>query len=139
MKLVLLALVAVALVLAACGESKQDKAMKSVCNARADISKQIDHLKSLTPTTATIEGVQSSLTSIGKDLSTIKDAQGNLSGDRKAQIQKATEQFSAQVQSITSQAVKSLSLGDAQAQLTAALQQLASAFQQTLKPIDCSS
>ena len=82
MRAVLLALVAAVLVLAACGESKEDKAMKSVCNARADISKQIDHLKSLTPTTATIEGVQSSLTSIGKDLSTIKDAQGDLTGDR---------------------------------------------------------
>ena len=138
MKVVLLALVAVALVLAACGESKEDKAMKSVCNARADISKQIDQLKSLTPTTATIEGVQSSLTSIGKDLSTIKDAQGNLSGDRKAQVQKATEQFSSQVKDITSQAVKSLTLSDAQAQLTAALQQLVTAYQQTLKPIDCS-
>lgn len=138
MKVVLVALVAAVLALAACGQSKEDKAMSSVCDARADISKQIDHLKSLTPTTATIEGVQSSLTSIGKDLSTIKDAQGDLSGDRKAQIQKATEQFSSQVKSITSQAVKSLSLSDAQAQLTAALQQLASAFQQTLKPINCS-
>ena len=107
MKVVLLALVAVALVLAACGESKEDKAMKSVCNARADISKQIDQLK-------------------------------NLSGDRKAQVQKATEQFSSQVKDITSQAVKSLSLSDAQAQLTSALQQLVTAYQQTLKPIDCS-
>src|SRR5262249_42899699 len=138
MRILLCALVTAALALSACGESKEDKAMKSVCNARADISKQIDHLKTLTPTTATIEGVQSSLTSIGKDLSTIKDAQGDLSGDRKAQVQKAAEQFSSQVQSITSQAVKSLSLSDAATQLTAALQQLASAFQQTLKPIDCS-
>jgi len=138
MKVVLFALVAAAVALAACGESKEDKAMKSVCNARADISKQIDHLKSLTPTTATIEDVQSSLTSIGKDLSTITDAQGDLSGDRKAQVQKANQEFSSQVKSITSEAVKSLSLSDATAQLTSALQQLVAAYQQTLQPIDCS-
>jgi hypothetical protein len=138
--LAIAALLTVALLaLGACGgESKEDKAMKSVCSARADISKQIDHLKSLTPTTATIEDVQSSLTSIGADLGKIKDAQGDLSGDRKQQVQKANETFSSQVRSITSKAVKSLSLSDATAPLTAALQQLVSAYKQTLAPIDCS-
>ena len=138
MRVVLFALIAAALALAACGESKEDKAMKSVCSARADIGKQIDHLKTLTPTTATIEDVQSSLTSIGKDVSQIKDAQGDLSGPRKEQVQKANDEFSSQVKSITSEAVKSLSLSDATAQLTSALQQLVTAYQQTLQPIDCS-
>ena len=139
MKVVLYASLAAVLALAACGgTSKEDKAKTSVCNARADISKQINHLKSLTPTTATIEDVQSSLTAIGSDLSKIKDAQGDLSGDRKQQVQNATKTFESQVKDITSKAVQSLSLSDAKEQLTAALQQLSTAFQQTLQPIDCS-
>ena len=138
MKIVFLALIAV-LALAACGgESKEDKAKASVCNARADIRKQIDHLKSLTPTTATIEDVQSSLTAIGSDLSKMKDAQGDLSGDRKQQVQNATKTFESQVKDITSKAVKSLSLSDAEEQLTSALQQLVNSYRQTLQPIDCS-
>jgi hypothetical protein len=132
-----LALLAV-LALGACGESKEDKAMKSVCSARADINKQINHLKSLTPTTATIEDVQASLTAIGSDLSKIKDAQGDLSGDRKQQVQSANQTFTSQLKTITSSAVKSLSLSDATAQLTSALQQLAAAYKKNLAPIDCS-
>jgi hypothetical protein len=132
-----LALLAV-LALGACGESKEDKAMTSVCSARADINKQINHLKSLTPTTATIEDVQASLTAIGSDLSKIKDAQGDLSGDRKQQVQSANQTFTSQLKTITSSAVKSLSLSDATAQLTSALQQLAAAYKKNLAPIDCS-
>jgi hypothetical protein len=127
-----------ALVLAACGESKEDKAVKSVCSARADISKQISHLKSLTPTTATVEDVQSSLSAIGAALGKIKDAQGDLRGDRKQQVQNANQTFESQLKSITSSAVKSLSLGDAKTQLASALQQLESAYKQALAPIDCS-
>ena len=47
----LLVLIA-ALALGACGESKEDKAKSTVCDARADIGKQVDKLKGLTITTA---------------------------------------------------------------------------------------
>ena len=36
-----------ALALAACGDSKEEKAQQSVCDARADISKEVDKLKGL--------------------------------------------------------------------------------------------
>ena len=39
------AALALALILAACGESKEDKAQTSVCSARADIKAQVDELK----------------------------------------------------------------------------------------------
>ena len=123
---------------AACGESKEDKAMKSVCSARGDIRKQVDHLKGLTISTATVDDVQASLKAIGDDLSKIADAQGDLSDERRQQVQKANEAFKSQVQSITGSLGKSLSLSDAKTQLSSALQQLASAYEQSFASIDCS-
>jgi uncharacterized protein YjbJ (UPF0337 family) len=133
----LLIAVLAALGLGACGESKQDKAKTTVCDARADISKQVDQLKGLTVSTVTVDGVQSSLKAISSDLSKIKDAQGDLSDDRRQQVQDATKTFTSQVQSIAGSVGKSTSLGDAKAQLTSALQQLGDAYKQSFAKVDC--
>jgi hypothetical protein len=132
----LLALLA-ALALGACGESKQDKAKSTVCDARANISKEVDQLKGLTASTVTIDGVQKSLKAITSDLSKIKDAQGDLSGDRRQQVQDATKAFTAQVQSIAGSVVTSTSLSEAKSQLTTALQQLGDAYKQSFAKVDC--
>jgi hypothetical protein len=123
--------------LGACGESKQDKAKSTVCDARADISKQVDQLKGLTVSTVTLDGVQNSLKAISSDLSKIKDAQGDLSGDRRQQVQDATKTFTSQVQSIAGSVGKSTSLSEAKAQLTSALQQLGDAYKQSFAKVDC--
>jgi Tfp pilus assembly protein PilP len=124
--------------LSACGESKQDKAKSTVCDARADISKQVDQLKGLTVSTVTLDGVQSSLKAINSDLSKIKDAQGDLSDSRRQQVQDATKTFTSQVQNIAGSIGKSTSLSDAKAQLTSALQQLGDAYKQSFARVDCS-
>jgi uncharacterized protein YjbJ (UPF0337 family) len=133
----LLALVA-ALVLGACGESKEDKAKSAVCDARSDISKQVDKLKGLTVSTVTIDGVQESLKAIRSDLSKIKDAQGDLSSDRRQQVEDANKAFTSQVQSVVGSVGRSTSLSDAKAQLTSAVQDLAAAYQQSFARVDCS-
>ena len=133
----LIALLA-ALALGACGQSKEDKAKSTVCDARADIGKQVDQLKGLTASTVTLDGVQNSLKTIRSDLSKIKDAQGDLSGDRRQQVQDATKTFTSQVQSIAGSIGKSTSLSDAKAQLTSALQQLGDAYKQSFARVDCS-
>jgi hypothetical protein len=133
----LLIAVLAALGLGACGESKQDKAKSTVCDARADISKQVDQLKGLTVSTVTVDGVQNSLKAINSDLSKIKDAQGDLSGDRRQQVQDATKTFTSQVQSIAGSVGKSTSLSEAKAQLTSALQQLGDAYKQSFAKVDC--
>lgn len=46
--------------------------------------------------------------------------------------------FAAQVQSIASSFGKSLSISDAKTQLSSALQEVASAYEKSLAPIDCS-
>jgi hypothetical protein len=121
----------------ACGESKQEKAQKQVCNARADISKQVNELKSLTPTTATVDGVRQNVNAIQDDLKDIVNAQGTLNDERKAQVKAATDQFTSQLQSIVQQAVKSLSLADAKTQLQSAVSNLATAYSSSLGKIDC--
>jgi hypothetical protein len=132
-----LAALILALTVVACGESKEDKAQKTVCSARADIKKQVDELKGMTVTTATLDGVRANLKAIGDGLGKIAGAQGDLKGDRKQAAQKATQTFKSEVTEVTRELVTSVSLSDGKAQIQAALQGLASGYQAAFAPIDC--
>ena len=127
----------VALALSACGESETDKAQSDVCDARSDISAQIDSLKSLTIGSSTTSDVTAALTAIRNDLQKIVDAQPNLDSDRKEQVQNATEAFGTQLQQIARDTVAGLSTGDAKTQVQSALTSLGTAYEQALKPISC--
>jgi hypothetical protein len=129
----------VALALAACGgESAEERAQKQVCSARADIKKQVDELKSTTISTASLDGVQQNLQAIGKSLSTMARAQKDLKGDRKQDVQAATQAFKTEVASVGRELVTSLSAADAKQQIQTALQGLATSYRKALAPIDCS-
>jgi uncharacterized phage infection (PIP) family protein YhgE len=82
--------------------------------------------------------VQESLKAINSDLSKIKDAQGDLSDDRRQQVEAANKTFTSQLQSIAASLGTSTSLSEAKSQLTSALQQLATAYQQSFGRVDCS-
>jgi hypothetical protein len=131
---------ALAVVVSACGgDSAEDRAQKKVCSARADIKQQVDELKSATISTASLDGVQSNLQAIGKSLSQISGAQKDLKGDRKQDVQEATQTFKTEVANVGRQLATSLSASDAEQQIQTALQGLASSYQKALAPIDCSS
>jgi Tfp pilus assembly protein PilP len=139
MKLSMISLFAVAvLAVSACGESKADKAKSQVCDARADIQKQVDTLSGMTLATASVDGVKSSLKAIQSDLGKIKDAQGDLNGERKQQVQEANQQFESQLNSIVQSVGTNLSLSEAGTKLKDATTQLASSYKQTLGKVDCS-
>jgi hypothetical protein len=132
------AAVLAAFAVAGCGgNKKEDQAKNSVCDARADISKQVDTLKGLTISTATLDQVQNSLKAIGDDLTKIKNARGNLSSDRRKQVDDANKNFESQVKATFSDLGKSTSVTDAKTQLQQAFQSLASTYQQTYAKIDC--
>jgi phosphoglycerate-specific signal transduction histidine kinase len=131
-------LVALAVVLAGCGQSKEEKAQSSVCDARASIQEQLKKLDGLTASTVTLEGVKSSLRSIGDDLTKIKDAQGELSGKRKDQAEQAWQSFRTEVKNIRETLLKSLSAADAKQQLASSLDALAASFRSAFAPVDCS-
>lgn len=132
-----LAVVTLALALGACGTSSEDKAKTTVCNARDDLSKQVDELKSLTPATVTKDAVTQPLDAIKNDLEDISGAQSDLSSDRRSEVEAANKAFTSSVDSIASEALSSLSATDVKAALVTALQQLEASYQKTFAPLNC--
>ncbi len=130
--------VLLALAVSACGgDSAEEKAQASVCDARDGISKQVESLRGLTLTTATTNEIRDSLTAIRGDLSKIKGAQADLSDQRRDQVQDANQAFETEVRSIVSSLGTSTSLSDAQSKLDDALDQLATTYRDTYAKIDC--
>jgi Tfp pilus assembly protein PilP len=127
-----------ALVLAACGESSAEKAQDTVCDARDDISQQIDQLKGITPATFNADEVSKSLSAIKSDLSDMKDAQSELSDDRRKQVESANQAFASEVENVVKQIGTSVTAQDAASSVSSALQQLASSYEQAFSRVDCS-
>ena len=132
-----LAVVMLALALGACGESDEEKAQNTVCNAKADIGEQVDELKAVTPATVTGDDVIQNLDAIKTDLKNMEAAQGELSSDRRSEAEAANKAFTSSVQEIAGQVGSSLSASDAKAQLVTALDQLAASYQEAFAPVDC--
>ena len=132
-----LAVVVLALALGACGESSEEKAQSTVCDARADIGKEVNTLKGLTPATVTTDAVTQSLDAIKNDLKDISGAQSDLSSDRRSEAEAANKAFASSIEGIASEIGTSLSASDAKAALVAALQQLAASYEETFAPLNC--
>jgi DNA-directed RNA polymerase specialized sigma24 family protein len=125
------------LALGACGESDEEKAQNTVCDARDDIGKQVDDLKNLTPATVTTDAVRQDLDAIKNDLTDIADALSDLSSDRRSEVDAANKAFASSVREIASQFGTSLSASDAKAGIVTALQQLEASYQKTFAAINC--
>jgi hypothetical protein len=136
--LVLIALLLGVFVLASCGESSQEKAKAQVCAARSDISKEVKKLSELTLSISILTEAKSGVEAIGKDLTTIKNAQPDLEPARKEQVQAATRTFESQINSILSELVSKPSLSKLETQLKSSLTQLASSYEKALAPLNCS-
>jgi len=132
-----LAVVLLVSAVGACGESDEEKAQNTVCNAKADIGEQVDELKAVTPATVTGDDVTQNLDQIKTDLKNIEAAQGDLSSDRRSEAEAANKAFTSSVQAIASQLGTSLSAADAKAQVATALDQLAASYQKAFAPLDC--
>jgi hypothetical protein len=126
------------LVLAGCGQSAEEKAKAQVCEARADISKQITTLSGLTLSTSSVTQVKTSVEAIAADLKKIQGAQANLNPARKQQVEAATNTFEAQLTAIVNDLTSNLSLTNAASQVKSAVTQLTTSYKQTLAPISCS-
>jgi uncharacterized protein YhaN len=127
-----------ALALGACGESDEEKAMNTVCDASDDIAKQVDELNNLTLATVTADAVTQNVDAIRNDLSDIADAQSDLSDDRRSEVEAATNEFTSTVKNVASDIGTSLSASDAKARVVTGLQQLAASYKKAFAPLDCS-
>jgi uncharacterized protein YoxC len=133
-----LALVPVTLGISACGESKEEKAEKQVCSAKADINTKVTSLKSLTPTTASVSQIKTDVNGIVEDLKTIRSALPDLSSPRKEEVTKATEEFGKEAAEAVSKLKTTGSIASTEAALKEALGGLASAYEKALAPLQCS-
>ena len=115
----------------------QDEAASQVCDARADIQAQVETLTTLSAGSATKADVTSALAAITADLQKIKDAQAELTPERKQQVQDAVTAFETQLKDIVRQAVAGLATTDAATQAADAVASLKSAVTASLQPIDC--
>jgi hypothetical protein len=120
-----------------CGESAADKAQTQVCDARADLNKQVDTLASLTPATATTDAVSGAVDAIKSDLKQISDAQCDLNDERKQEVESANQKFSAQLETVAADLGSSLSASGAKAAVQSAGQELATSYKQTFASIEC--
>jgi hypothetical protein len=133
----LFAVIVIALALGACGESEEEKALNTVCDARDDIATQVDELKELTPATVTTDGVTENLEAIRNDLQDIGDAQSDLSEDRRSEVEAATNEFTSSIGQIAGDLGTSLSASEAKDAAVTALQRLGASYEETLAPLDC--
>ena len=127
-----------ALTLGACGTSKEDKALSQVCDARADIGKQADALTSMSMADITRGKAGDALRAVRDDLKTIADAQGDLSGSRKSEVEAANQKFKQQIQTIGAQLAAGGAMDDAATQAKSSLTQLATTYKDTYGRVDCS-
>jgi hypothetical protein len=128
----------IALTLAACGESEEENAQQTVCDARQDIADEIDTLKGITPATFNVDTVSESVTAIQSSLSQIKGARADLSDDRRQELDSANQAFESQVEDVVQQIASGATGGDAASTISAAAQQLAGSYEETFARIDCS-
>ena len=127
-----------ALALAGCGESDSEQAQDAVCEARDGIQTSVDDLRSLTPSTATADQVQSDIQSIQSDLATIADNQDQLAEDRRNEVSTARAQFELQIDQIAKGLANSATPQEAVQQYRTSVAALENAYQESLAPIDCS-
>jgi hypothetical protein len=132
------ALLGSAVLVAACGESEEEKAQNEVCDARADIERRVDELADLTITTASIEQVTNNLEAIRDDLGTIAAEQGDLEPERQQEVEAAGSRFRSQLEDTARDVVSGATSGEeAGARAGAALDDLADAFRDAYAPVDC--
>jgi hypothetical protein len=132
-----LAVVMLVLALGACGESSEEKAQNTVCDAKDDIAKQVNDLKGLTAATVTTDAVTEHLNAIKNDLNDISDAQSDLSSDRRSEVEAANKEFSSSVQGLAGEVGRSVAAADAKEQIVTALQQLGASYQKAFAGVSC--
>ena len=135
--LALVAIVAVVVLAVAAGDSKEEKALAQVCGARADIGKQIDSLRGLTPATAK-DQITASLQAIADDLSSIAGARKDLAAEHRDQVQAANEDFAKGVKDSLGSVTDLATLQSATGSVKQAARQLGATYQSTYGKIDCS-
>lgn len=122
--------------LAACGESEQQKAEHDVCTAKTEVAAGVENLAGQTLDTLSIAELEADAKKVKTGLQKLTDAQGKLSEPRRAQLEQATSSLSSDLQELKD-SLKSLSAAEVKAKLSAAAQRLLDGYTQALAPVKC--
>jgi hypothetical protein len=140
LQLVSVLVAAAALLAGGCGgESASDKAASQVCDAKADIQKQIDGLRSADTSGILVGKVQTALRAIQADLASIAGAIPDLADDRRQQAAAATAAFKQGLSDAAGALVSGVSMDadDVGGQVSAALAKLGGSFKAAFSQVSC--
>ena len=122
----------------ACGESEEEKAQNTVCDARADIQRRVDDLAALTITSASIDELTSNLKAIRDDLEKIAAEREDLAPEQRQEVEQAATSFRSELETAAKDIVSGAASGEeAGARIGAALDQLAKSFRKAYGPVNC--
>ena len=132
-----------ALGLAACGESSEEKATKQVCAATSEISKQIQKLQTLPISSSLPAEIKTSAEAIDKSVGEIESAAPNLETARKEEFNTATNAFKLELASLIATTVSSAARGEAALtsaapKIKASLSTLAGDYKKAFQALKCS-
>jgi hypothetical protein len=133
----------IALGLAACGESSEEKATKQVCTATSEISKQVQKLQTLPISSSFPTEVKTSAEAIDKSIGEIQSAAPNLETARKEEVNTATNTFKLELASLIATTVSSATSGEAalksaEPKIKTSLSTLASGYKKAFQALKCS-
>lgn len=119
------------------GASPAAKAKTQACNAVSDIKTQVDALKGLTPTPASVDTATTALQKISADLKTISDSVPDVKGSLKQELQTANATFKTQVDQITQSITSAGSVTDAATAIQNAGAALATSYEDAFSNVAC--
>ena len=139
LSLLALAVVVPLLVASGCGggQSEADKAKSQACDAKSDISTQIDTLKGLPLTASSVDPAKTALQAIETDLKTIENAIPTVKGSLKTELQDATATFKTQLQQAAQSVTSAQSVPEAVAAAGTAVTTLATSYEQAFANVEC--
>ncbi len=124
--------------LAGCGESKEEKAEKSICASRKVIDEKVEHLKTLSPSTQALTELRESGKVIAEELKKMVASSKELGSTHQQEIQNAVSAFERSSAEAFAALAKGGSATQLQTELKGALEGFATAYKTALANIKCS-
>lgn len=132
----IVAIAAVVIAIAGCGQSAEEKAKGQACSAGANVAQQVTQLEALPASQLDARQALQELTAVGVRLKQIRDALSGIDPAKAQQLRTAEEAFRQQLGAVVYGLVGGMTLGTKglQADLAPGLAKLAASWRQTVAP-----
>jgi hypothetical protein len=130
-------LLASCLLLAACGESEEQKAISKVCDTRKEIGKHVKQISNTELSASTAPELKQDVKELKEEIHTLHEEVKKIKGQKQFLLAEANENLKLRVEAIATELQKGASLSSAHEQLKAAVNELGASYQEALKAIEC--